>query len=398
MQNSIKLNSTELNSTKNGLDSIEHYDYVLPEHLIASRPMEDRTDARLVVVDRKSGTISHRHVRDLPEFLTPKDCLVLNDTKVVPARLKGTRTLTGGAWEGLFLEPASDADLDGEGFHFDKYPRKFQRWHILGTTRGKLQPGEQVTLLDAWSRPCFRLLMEKKLPADGSWICLPLRDGVPCGTEVGKSGTENDGGSCWDLLQEVGSVPIPPYIRKGVSDERDVENYQTVYAAQPGAVAAPTAGLHFTQKLLDEIQAKGVRREFVTLHVGLGTFRPIAVENLSEHTMHKEWGCLTPEVSASLRECRANGGRIVTVGTTSVRVLEASDDLKPFSGNIDLFIRPPYQFHGVDALMTNFHLPKSTLLVLVRTFGGDELLKRAYEEAIANEYRFYSYGDAMLIL
>lgn len=367
-------------------NSIEYYDYELPEHLIASRPMPNRMDARLLVADRKTQTIQHRFVRDLPEFLTPNDCLVLNNTKVVPARLKGSRTLTGGAWEGLFLEPVSDSDLEGDGFQFQKYPRECQRWHILGTTRGKLQPGEQVTLLDPYARPYVRLLMEKKIPADGSWICVPLLDGEPCAE------------SCWEILQEVGSVPIPPYIRKGVSDERDVENYQTVYAQEPGAVAAPTAGLHFTKELLAQIESKGVRREFVTLHVGLGTFRPISVSTLSEHKMHKEWGCLTPETSAALRQCRANGGRIVTVGTTSVRVLEGSRNLEPFSGDIDLFIRPPYQFHAVDALMTNFHLPKSTLLVLVRTFGGDELLKRAYQEAIEHEYRFYSYGDAMLIL
>lgn len=367
-------------------NSIDYYDYTLPESLIASRPMPNRNDARLLVAERATGRIYHRHVRDLPVFLTPKDCLVLNNTKVVPARLRGTRTLTGGAWEGLFLEPASDAELDGNGFHFGKYPRRFQRWHILGTTRGKLQPGEQVTLLDAYARPYVRLLMEKKIPSDGSWICLPLVDGEPTETV------------CWDILQEVGSVPIPPYIRKGVSDETDVENYQTVYASEPGAVAAPTAGLHFTQELLDRISAMGVRREFVTLHVGLGTFRPISCEKLDEHKMHSEWGCLTSETSEKLRECRARGGRIVTVGTTSVRVLEGSRNLEPFSGNIDLFIKPPYRFHTVDALMTNFHLPKSTLLVLVRTFGGDELIKRAYQEAIEREYRFYSYGDAMLII
>lgn len=374
------------NDPENDFNSINHYDYDLPEGLIASRPMANRVDARLLVVDRKTNSILHRHVRDLPEFLDPKDCLVLNNTKVVPARLKGTRTLTGGAWEGLFLEPAPETELAGDGFHFEKYPQNYQRWHILGTTRGKLQPGEQVTLLDAYSRPYVRLLMEKKVPGDGSWICLPLLDGAPCQE------------SCWNVLQEVGSVPIPPYIRKGVSDERDVENYQTVYASEPGAVAAPTAGLHFTKELLAKIESMGVRKEFVTLHVGLGTFRPIAVENLAEHHMHQEWGCLTPEVSEALLECRARGGRIVTVGTTSVRVLEASDHLKPFSGSIGLFIRPPYQFHAVDVLMTNFHLPKSTLLVLVRTFGGDELLKRAYQEAIDHEYRFYSYGDAMIIL
>lgn len=367
-------------------DSLDYYDYNLPERLIASRPLENRSDARLLVVDRKTNTISHHHVRDIPDFLRPNDCLVLNNTKVVPARLRGTRTLTGGSWEGLFLEPAGPSDLSGSGFHFEKYAQELPRWHILGTTRGKLQPGEQVTLLDTYSRPYIRLLMEQKVSEDGSWICLPMLNGEPC--------TD----SCWDILQQVGSVPIPPYIRKGVSDEQDVENYQTVYASQPGAVAAPTAGLHFTDELLRRIENMGVKKQFVTLHVGLGTFRPISVHKLSEHQMHKEWGCLPPDVSANLRACRENGGRIVTVGTTSVRVLEASKDLLPFSGYIDLFIKPPYKFHAVDALMTNFHLPKSTLLVLVRTFGGDELMKQAYQEAIDHEYRFYSYGDAMIIL
>ncbi|MDO4574733.1 MAG: tRNA preQ1(34) S-adenosylmethionine ribosyltransferase-isomerase QueA [Planctomycetia bacterium] len=352
---------------------LSHYDYTLPEELIASRPMEHRADARLMVVHRAQGTIEHRHVRDLPTLLNPGDCLVLNDTKVVPARLKGVRTLTGGAWEGLFLDPATGDDGT-------------PRWHILSNTRGKLQPGEQITLHDAYARPVFRLRMDTKCRADGSWICTPLVDGEPT--------TQ----SCWELLQMVGSVPIPPYIRRGVSDEQDVENYQTVYADKPGAVAAPTAGLHFTNELLAELETRGVEHVFVTLHVGLGTFRPISVENLEHHHMHREWGCLEPAVSEKLRQCRENGHRIVAVGTTSVRVLESSCGLQPYSGYTELFIRPPYTFHAVDGLMTNFHLPKSSLLVLVRTFGGDQLLIRAYEEAIRNHYRFYSYGDAMILL
>ncbi|MDO4583172.1 MAG: tRNA preQ1(34) S-adenosylmethionine ribosyltransferase-isomerase QueA [Planctomycetia bacterium] len=367
------------------LQSLSHYDYPLPEHLIASRPMENRLEARLMVVHRQTQTIEHAHVGDLPQWLEGGDCLVLNDTKVVPARLKGVRTLTGGAWEGLFLEPVAGRDLP-EDWPSQPFDRTWQRWNILGTTRGKLQPGETVTLVDAYARPYIRLRMEKKNRQDGSWICLPLLDGEP---------TDE---SCWEILRQVGSVPIPPYIRKGVSDASDVQNYQTVYASQPGAVAAPTAGLHFTPELLETLEKQGVEKIFVTLHVGLGTFRPISAENLEHHTMHREWGSLSPLAAQELRECRQRGGKIVAVGTTSVRVLESSSQLQPFEGYTDLFIRPPYTFHAVDALMTNFHLPKSSLLVLVRTFGGDELLRRAYAEAIEKGYRFYSYGDAMLIL
>lgn len=366
-------------------DSLSHYDYTLPPELIASRPMERREDARLMVVRRSTQTIEHRFIRDIPELLNAGDCLVMNNTRVVPARLSGVRTLTGGNWGGLFLEPIPPEELP-ECQEFSKYGQNHIRWHVLGSTRGKLQPGESVTLLDHYAHPVIRLRMEKKIKKDGSWLCLPLRDGEPAED------------SCWDILESVGSVPIPPYIRGGKADESDTENYQTVYAQVPGAVAAPTAGLHFTDELLQQIRAKGVDEEFVTLHVGIGTFRPISVERLDQHEMHREWAQLTPETSEKLRQCRANGGRIVAVGTTSTRVLESSQDLAPFSGYTNLFIRPPYQFHAIDALITNFHLPKSSLLVMIRTFGGDELLQRAYQEAIAMQYRFYSYGDAMMIL
>jgi S-adenosylmethionine:tRNA ribosyltransferase-isomerase len=199
----------------------------------------------------------------------------------------------------------------------------------------------------------------------------------------------------------VGRVPLPPYIRKGEMVESDREHYQTVYARNPGAVAAPTAGLHFTDALLRRLEAQGVTLARLTLHVGLGTFRPITAATLAEHQMHSEWGSIAQESVDAIAACRGRGGRIVAVGTTSVRVLEtaaADGTLRPFTGRTDLFIRPPYQFRAVDAMLTNFHLPRTTLLVLVRTFGGDALMRRAYEEAIREEYRFYSYGDAMLIV
>jgi S-adenosylmethionine:tRNA ribosyltransferase-isomerase len=220
---------------------------------------------------------------------------------------------------------------------------------------------------------------------DGTWIVRPVVDEPWLG-----------------LLDRIGHVPIPPYIRGGEMLPSDRQTYQTTFAARPGAVAAPTAGLHFTPELFAALAERGVAREMVTLHVGLGTFRPIAVENLSEHQMHREWGEITDTTAAALNACRARGGRIVSIGTTSVRVLETAADeqrrLHAWSGETGIFIRPPYTFRAVDALLTNFHLPRSTLLVLVRTFGGDALMKRAYDEAIRERYRFYSYGDAMLIL
>jgi S-adenosylmethionine:tRNA ribosyltransferase-isomerase len=204
------------------------------------------------------------------------------------------------------------------------------------------------------------------------------------------------------VLERLGRVPLPPYIRKGEMIEADRERYQTVFAKSPGAVAAPTAGLHFTEALLRRIQQRGVTLSRLTLHVGLGTFRPIEAESLDKHQMHSEWGCITPETVQEIEARRRAGGRVVAVGTTCVRLLETATDeagtLHPFNGQTDLFIRPPYRFRAVDALLTNFHLPRTTLLVLVRTFGGDALIGRAYAEAIREEYRFYSYGDAMLVV
>lgn len=350
------------------MSDLSAFDYTLPAELIAQQPLARRADARLLVVDRQTGTIDHRHVRDLPEILQSSDTLVTNNTRVVPARMVGIRTATGGQWEGLFLS----SDERGN-------------WRMLCKTRGKLQPPETVTLLDRHRNEDIKLWLIER-DDGGVWLAHPANDE-----------------SAHSVLDRVGRVPLPPYIRAGEMTESDTTNYQTVFAKHPGAVAAPTAGLHFTPELLSKLLAVGVNEQEVTLHVGLDTFRPIAVENLDEHKMHSEWGQITDEVAAALQDRRGAGGRIVAVGTTSVRVLESAardhgGQLKGWSGNTELFIRPPYQFQAVDALMTNFHLPRTTLLILVSTFAGSELIRRAYDEAIKERYRFYSYGDAMLIV
>jgi S-adenosylmethionine:tRNA ribosyltransferase-isomerase len=342
------------------------YDYNLPRHLIAQAPLVHRADARLMVVDRRRQSIEHWHVRDLAGILAPADCVVLNDTRVIPAKLLGFRTATGGRWEGLFLE-ADDHGL----------------WRVLAKTRGRPMAGETVTLVNATGQSDIRLQLGTKEP-DGVWVVRPE--------------SQEDAAS---VLARVGRVPLPPYIRKGQMVEADRKTYQTVFARHPGAVAAPTAGLHFTEGLLEALKYRGVGVAMLTLHVGLGTFRPIETESLADHPMHSERAHLDLATVQTLLHRRRGGGRIVAVGTTTVRVLETAardGELKPFSGSTDLFIRPPFEFHAVDALLTNFHFPRTTLLVLVQTFGGTELIRRAYQEAIREEYRFYSYGDAMLIL
>ncbi len=348
------------------MSEIDQYDYDLPPHLIAQQPLHHRADARLMVIHRQDSTIQHRHVRDLPEILRANDCLVLNNTKVIPARLVGYRTRTHGRWSGLFLEE------DRHGV-----------WRVLGKTRGKMEVGELITLVDRPLRDVVQLRVLAKLDG-GQWAVRPESQ-VPT----------------MELLGQVGRVPLPHYIRGGEMVDADGENYQTVFAKEPGAVAAPTAGLHFTDKLLEQLEQRGIQRQYVTLHVGIGTFRPVKAERLEDHVMHQEWGVISADTVDALEETRAAGGRVVAVGTTSVRILETaggSGSLSAWQGETDLFIRPPYEFKAVDALLTNFHLPKSTLLVLVRTFGGDALMKRAYAVAVDEEYRFFSYGDAMLIL
>lgn len=358
--------SSEHGSGGGGMDELDAYDYTLPEELIAQFPCSQRTDARLMVVDRARQAIRHAHIRDLPEFLRAGDLLVLNDTKVLPARLDGYRVATRGRWSGLFLS----ADAQGT-------------WKIMSKTRGRLQAGESVMLCDRELQDVCRMTMLAPLE-EGLWAARP---------EIPTSALE--------LLDQVGRVPLPPYIRDGAMSDSDRDRYQTVYAQNPGAVAAPTAGLHFTTDLLRRLAEQGVESAQVTLHVGIGTFRPVSVTRLADHVMHSEWGRLSAASAERLRACRQQGGRIVAVGTTSIRVLEtaaAGGHFEAWQGDTNLFIRPPYTFQGTDALMTNFHLPRSTLLVLVRAFGGDALLRRAYEEAVEQRYRFFSYGDAMLIV
>jgi S-adenosylmethionine:tRNA ribosyltransferase-isomerase len=352
--------------------NLADYDYTLPSDLIAQYPLKDRSAARLLVLDRGSKSITHRQIGDLPKILEPQDVLVTNDTKVVKARLFGVRIETGGQWEGLFLEVCEGGE-----------------WLVMSKTRGTILPGETIRLSAGVStgnlsaEAEIRLLFKERLEG-GIWRVIP------------------DCNLHWtEILASRGDVPIPPYIRGGRTDDSDQLNYQTVFAEKPGAVAAPTAGLHFTEGLNDELAEHGIQRCSVTLHVGIGTFRPISSEHIENHVMHEERGEITTAVAQQLQAKKNSCGRVVCVGTTVVRVLETAagvNGIEAWNGSTDLFIKPPYQFRAVDALLTNFHLPKSTLLILVCQFGGDALVRRAYQEAIDHEYRFFSYGDAMLIL
>jgi S-adenosylmethionine:tRNA ribosyltransferase-isomerase len=340
----------------------EFLDYDLPAHLIAQEPPPERDQARLLVLRRADSTRAHHVFRDLPELLNARDLLVLNDTKVVPARLLGRRARTGGKWEGLFLRQLPDG-----------------LWELLCQTRGRLVAGETIDVEPEGLR--LRLTQRS---AEGHWLAQP-----------------EPAGNALDLLATYGQVPIPPYIRKGHAVPDDQTRYQTVFACRPGAVAAPTAGLHFTPELFDQLRQRGIAWAFVTLHVGLGTFGPLQTTEIAQHRMHREWGELPAETADAIDRCRQRGGRVVAVGTTSVRVLEtvaAAGAMQPWSGETELYIYPPYRFRAVDALVTNFHLPRTSLLLLVNAFAGADLIRRAYEAAVAHQYRFYSYGDAMLIV
>lgn len=352
-------------------DDVSYYDYDLPKDLIAQQPLADRNAAKMMVVNRQTGEIAHRQVGDFIDLLTPADVVVLNNTKVVPARLIGVRVQTGGHWEGLFLELAPSPESP------------VVPWRLIGSTRGKLLPGERVQLKDVNGQDDVVLRFETKAQ-DGSWTVVP-----------------ESGENYLTILDRVGRVPIPPYIRNGQMEESDINNYQTVFAQVPGAVAAPTAGLHFSEETLEKIRQKGVDIEYVTLHVGIGTFKPISVTKLSEHEMHCEYAQIDASTAEKLNQRRRVGGRLFAIGTTSVRTLESagqSGEILPMAKQTNLFIKQPYNFKAVDAILTNFHLPKSTLLVMIRAFGGDELIKEAYRQAIENKYRFYSYGDCMVIL
>jgi S-adenosylmethionine:tRNA ribosyltransferase-isomerase len=365
------------------MGELERYQYELPRELIAQEPLATRSDARLMLVNRASGQIDHYHVRDLPEILRGDDTLVLNNSRVIPARLVGQRKATRGKWQGLFLraDPATGI------------------WEVLTKTRGKLEPGETLTILDRNGREGMELVVIARTDA-GNLLVKPL---LPEGFVPLEEDGEADLVVPSDWLERYGRVPLPPYIRDGHMVDADVDSYQTVFAKDRGSVAAPTAGLHFTDSLLLKTRAGGVAISEVTLHVGIGTFRPIQVDRLEDHAMHQEWGRIDSQTAELVSARRAEGGRCIAVGTTSVRVLESaaannSGKLAAWSGQTDLFIRPPYEFLATDALLTNFHLPRSSLLVLVSAFASAELTMRAYQTAIEQEYRFYSYGDAMLIV
>ena len=358
-------------------DGVFPFDYEVPRQLVAQEPLRHRADARLMVVDRRRQSIEHHHVRDLPLLLPEGDRLVLNDTKVIRAQLSGVRTQTGGRCQGLFIEATPDG-----------------HWRILCKTRGRLEAGEAITLRDREGRATVKLWLLERLE-EGQWLAHAETEEP---TEA--------------ILEQLGRVPLPPYIRGGNMVDDDVASYQTVYAKRPGAIAAPTAGLHFTRELLKALEARSVGYSRITLHVGLGTFRPIESETWDEHRMHGEWGEISPTTAVELNQTRADGGRVIAVGTTVTRLLEtavrsadgdsatpaAKRQMHPWQGTTDLFIRPPFEFRAIDALMTNFHFPRTTLLILVQTFGGADLIAEAYWQAIKEEYRFYSYGDAMLIV
>lgn len=337
---------------------VDDFDFTLPNELIADRPITPREAAKLLVV---SNEISDFLVGDLPEFLNEKDVLVFNDTKVIPARLKGLRRT---AKIEVTLHKNTGADS----------------WHAFAKPAKKLKPGDVIQFADDFSA----LVAEK-------------RDGGEVALSFSASGPE-----LMEKLMTYGEIPLPPYIGSlRAVDEQDSVDYQTIFAKDEGAVAAPTAGLHFTEDLLQKIKDKGVTCVATTLHVGAGTFLPVKVDDTKDHKMHAEFGIITPEVAKTINDCRANGGRVVSVGTTSLRLLESAADeegiIHPFRDETAIFITPGYKFKAVDVLMTNFHLPKSTLFMLVSAFSGFDKMKSAYEHAIEKQYRFYSYGDTSLL-
>jgi S-adenosylmethionine:tRNA ribosyltransferase-isomerase len=345
------------------------FDFELPDDLIAQHPVDPRDRSRLMVVRRSEGRVEHRVFADLPGLLAPGDVLVRNDTRVIPARLVGRREATGGRWEGLFLRALPSGD-----------------WEVLATTRGKPARGERIVVGEEGGGLCLTLVAKGEA---GRWAVRPEPGGDPAA-----------------LLERFGRVPLPPYIRKGREGPGDRVRYQTLFARVPGSVAAPTAGLHFTDDVFRRLAERGVGLADLTLHVGLGTFRPIEAERVEDHVMHAEWAELSAETAALLNARRGAGGRVVAVGTTAARVLETAavgpDDsphaIRPFRGETSIYVRPGHTFRGLDVLLTNFHLPRSSLIVLVSAFAGLELTRAAYAEAVRQRYRFYSYGDAMLIL
>ena len=336
------------------------FDFHLPEELIAQTPLEKRDSSRLLIVDRETGQFSDQHFDNIIDQLEPGDALVMNNTRVLPARLYGTKPETGGHVELLLLK-----NTQGDF------------WEVLAKPAKRLRVGTRVSFGDGR----LTATVTEELEHGGRIVRFDYQ------------------GIFLEVLESLGEMPLPPYIHEKLEDR---ERYQTVYAKENGSAAAPTAGLHFTEELLDKIAAKGVKLVYLTLHVGLGTFRPVSVDNLEEHEMHSEFYSLSEEAAETLRQVKASGHRIVAVGTTSIRTLETigskfEGQIQADSGWTNIFIKPGYQWKIVDAFSTNFHLPKSTLVMLVSAFTGRQLTLQAYEHAITERYRFFSFGDAMFI-
>ena len=344
---------------------VDLFDFELPPERIALRPVAPRDAAKMLVVDGEAP-FADRTVRDLPEILRPGDVLVFNDTRVIPAQLEGERVREGGS--GAAIGATLHKRIDT------------RRWQAFVRNAKRLREGDRIEFPEGVSA------IAETRADDGSWT-LAFEGDEP--VEL--------------LLQRAGAIPLPPYIAgKRPADERDASDYQTLFADKAGAVAAPTAALHFTPELVARLDAAGIARETLTLHVGAGTFLPVKADDTADHRMHAEWGEISPEAAERLNAARAEGRRVIAVGTTSLRLLEsaAGEDrrIAAFSGDTDIFITPGYAFRAVDGLMTNFHLPKSTLMMLVSALMGRERMMAAYHHAIANEYRFYSYGDSSLLL
>ena len=336
------------------------FDFDLPEELIAQTPLEKRDASRLLVVDKETGVFSDQHFDQIIDQLQPGDALVMNNTRVLPARLYGSKPETGGHVELLLLKNTKGDD-----------------WEVLAKPAKRLRVGAQISF------------------GDGRLTATVVEE-LDHGGRIVRFGYE---GIFLEVLESLGEMPLPPYIHEKLADR---ERYQTVYAKENGSAAAPTAGLHFTEELLEQIAAKGVKLVYLTLHVGLGTFRPVSVDSLDDHEMHSEFYSLSEEAAQTLRQVKANGGRVIAVGTTSIRTLETigskfQGQIQADSGWTNIFIKPGYDWKIVDAFSTNFHLPKSTLVMLVSAFAGRSLTLEAYEHAIAERYRFFSFGDAMFI-
>lgn len=341
--------------------NIEDFDFDLPEELIAQTPLKDRTASRLCVLDKQTGQIQHQHFSDIIDYLQAGDCLVLNDTKVLPARLYGVKEDTGAKLEILLL-----------------HQEEGDSWEVLVKPAKKVKKGTVIDFGDGLLKA----------------VCTGTKE------HGGRTVEFSYQGIFYEILDELGEMPLPPYIKEQLSEK---DRYQTVYAKEKGSAAAPTAGLHFTDALLQQIKEKGVQIIFITLHVGLGTFRPVSVDSVEEHTMHSEFYRMSEEAADALNQAKAEGRRIISVGTTSTRTLETiardyDGSFAETSGWTDIFIYPPYQYQAIDGLITNFHLPKSTLIMLVSALAGKDEVLHAYHEAVKERYRFFSFGDAMLII